>query len=282
MQMFAACPLPSPISALILSSISDLTTCLVTVPVLREPGVMEGETTHWKKPKGVIRALNAFDKKETKSRERETGRWKKPKGVIKALNAFDKKGTTPRETGRWKKPKGVVRALNAFDKKGTTSRETGRWKKPKGVIRALSAFDKKGTTSGEIIPEARIRKVGQVGSNRDIRSKTRGRQGSDPSENLTTDDGEKQSNDRGGNCNSPVSSVSSGALQRGILKNNSIIHKASNTVKFRQENEINSSESKRRKVQSKTVENGKKENNRHHSAQQQTGGKFREALNDSG
>ena len=76
--------------------------------------------------------------------------------------------------------------------------------------------------------------------------------------------------------------MSSGALQRGILKNNSIIHKASNTVKFRQENEINSSESKRRKVQSKTVENGKKETNRHHSAQQQTGGKFREALNDSG
>ena len=249
-------PVLTPISTLILSSISDLTTCLVTVPVLREPGVMEGETTHWKKPKGVIRALNAFDKKETKSRERETGRWKKPKGVIKALNAFDKKGTTPRETGRWKKPK--------------------------GVIRALSAFDKKGTTSGEIIPEARLRKVGQVGSNRDIRSKTRARQGSDPSENLTTDDGKKQSNDRGGNYYSPVSSVSSGALQRGILKNNSIIHKASNTVKFRQENEINSSESKRRKVQSKTVENGKKENNRHHSAQQQTGGKFREALNDSG
>ena len=261
MQMFAVCPLPYLHSDLI----PDIcpSTCLDTVPVLREPGVMEGEATHWKKPKGVIRAINAFDQKGTSSRE----------------------SIPPVRPRNWKKPKGVIRAVNAFDKKGTTSHvmeeETTHWKKPKGVIRAINAFDQKGTTSKEEIPPARPRKVGQVGGNRDIRSKTRARQAPSPSENLTTDDGKKQSNDRGGKYNSPVSSVSSGALRRGILKNNSIIHKASNTVKFRQENEINSSESEGRKVQSKTLQNGKKEANRHHSAQPQTGGKVREALNDS-
>ena len=139
-------------------------------------------------------------------------------------------------------------------------RELTYWKKPKGVLRALNALDRKGVNSREGIPAPKLKKSSQVA-------------------NCKAPTLKRRSNDKPGKYNSPISSMSSNA-RRGILKNNSIIRKASSTVKFRQENEINSSESERGKILSETSQKDKKEadSNHSHFLQQQNKTKIREAL----
>ena len=106
-------------------------------------------------------------------------------------------------------------------------RELTYWKKPKGVLRALNALDRKGVNPREGIAAPKLKKSSQVA-------------------NCKAPTLKRRSNDKPGKYNSPISSMSSNA-RRGILKNNSIIHKPPNTVKFKHENEINSPMKGRRK-----------------------------------
>ena len=157
----------------------------------------------------------------------------------------------------------------------TGQEDLTHWKKPKGVLRAVSAFDKRGTPRAKL-PPPRLRKVGQVvkavsilsektREEKDGKNNSRERghsESSDTSTRLSTKrlrkvgrvahvasilsenlNGTKTEGSKIKNnpekSNSPPS--------RGILKNNSIIHKPPNTVKFKHENEINSPMKGRRK-----------------------------------
>ena len=188
------------------------------------------DANHWKKPKGVFNAINAFEKKYPKvSRgKHSTGRLRKVGHVAQAATILSE--VTREKKIIEKNPKVStprLRKVGHVAKATTILSQATREKKESNDFKIINECDPK-------VPTAKLRKVGHVATAATILSEpTRERKESRFNKDSSTTDQR--------NSKSLVSSASSNVSGRGILKNNKMTRTLSNTVKFKQENEINSS-----------------------------------------
>ena len=193
---------------------------------------------HWKKPKGVLKAVNAFEKKYPKvsKGKHSTPRLRKVGTVAKAATILSE-ATRVKKENEFKE-----KSLKVSNEKLSTPRlrKVGNVAKAATIL-SHSTREEKESNDFKIINELepkenlltpRLRKVGHVAKAATILSEAT-REKKESKFNKDTTDNR--------NSNFLVSSASSNVSQRGILKNNKISRTMSNTVKFKQENEINSS-----------------------------------------
>ena len=152
--------------------------------------------------------------------------WKKPKGVFKAINAFEKKYPDVSK-GKHSTPR--LRKLGHVAKATTILSQATRERKESDDFKIINEFDPK--VSNERLSTPRLRKVGHVAKAATILSGSTGEKKESRFNKNTRE-----------NRKSLVSSASSNGSHRGILKNNKITRTLSNTVKFKEENEINSTQ----------------------------------------
>ena len=204
------------------------------------------DANYWKKPKGVFKAINAFEKKypdvskgkHSTPRLRKLGhvakattilsqatREKKESDDFKIINEFDPKVSNERlSTPRLRKVGHVAKAATILSQATQDKKENDDFKKEK----EKNEFEGKSPkVSNEKLSTPRLRKVGHVAKAATILSEPT-REKKESKFNKDTTDHRK-------------SHVSSASSNRGILKNNKITRTLSNTVKFKEENEINSS-----------------------------------------
>ena len=198
------------------------------------------DANHWKKPKGVFKAINAFDKKYPKvskgkhsaPRLRKVGHVAKAASILsevtreKNKNGFEEK--RPKVSNQ-KLSTPRLRKLGHVAKATSILSQTTREKKESNDFQTINEFDSK--VSSEKVPTPRLRKLGHVAKATTILSEATREKKERKFNEETTDHR---------NANSPVSPVPSNGSHRGILKTNKITRTLSNTVKFNQENEINS------------------------------------------
>ena len=235
---------------------------------------------HWKKPKGIFNAINAFEAKYPKvskgkpstPRLRKVGQVAKATTILSQATRETKKNEIEENsskvsngkvsTPRLRKVGHVAKATTILSQATHGKKEsddfstiseynpqekepTPRFRKVGHVAKATTILsqatqEKKESDDLKIIneydpneksPTPRLRKVGHVAKAATILSGSTGEKKESRFNKNTRE-----------NRKSLVSSASSNGSHRGILKNNKITRTLSNTVKFKEENEINSTQ----------------------------------------